>query len=538
MDYKLLLAQSFTVLWRENLQGEILPESVALVKEILKMVKVSEIGIGITGDRDITLNVKNAVQHLCDTSHDLPYLKEEVLRRFKLACLEDERYFQVFKEIIEKPLSPEEVRASIKYVKKNIKREFDDEKAMEILVKAANDMRFNRSGVKSRQDLIAQLDKDLAPYRIESTEKSINGIVDTIDFGDVEKVNQAFKDAKESVNGTRVYKTGLLEYDEMLQGGVRPGYFFMHTGLQHNYKTGLQILFFCSFAMHNKPLFPVPGKKSLILYLAGEDELINNMLTCFLFIKFTETGVKVNIDDYDIEYITSYVTDTLKRNGWYIKMEKFTPHVFSYIDLGTLIAKYEDDGYNVEICLIDYLYKFARAGMHDGAAGEWFLDLATRTKSLGGTRPVKTADGRDMLNSDGSVVQTCRTFITPHQLSADALRISRQIPPEQFAPEMSRKACLEGATGLAKIYDICIHHHLVEMAGRALLHSVLDKHRYPIPVESWKKQVFHLLPESMMPLQCNYDLSTPNGFRKLKDAIAAIKGEREDQVNHDEELIF
>lgn len=73
-------------------------------------------------------------------------------------------------------------------------------------------------------------------------------------------------------------------------------------------------------------------------------------------------------------------------------------------------------------------------------------------------------------------------FITPHQLSSDALQLQRE-NTEDFVKVIANRGYYDGCRRLGQEPDLEIHHHLVKYQGKTYLAMQRGKHRNTVTSE-------------------------------------------------------
>ncbi len=118
------------------------------------------------------------------------------------------------------------------------------------------------------------------------------------------------------------------------------------------------------------------------------------------------------------------------------------------------------DGYEIHMLNIDYLAMMSTKGCKQGATGQDIRDLFRRTRNI--------IESKKIL------------CITPHQLSTDAKKLTRQ-GVEDFVKEIANKGYWDSCTTIDQEVDMEIYQHKVEINGEAYLTFQRGKHRGVAP---------------------------------------------------------
>jgi hypothetical protein len=161
-------------------------------------------------------------------------------------------------------------------------------------------------------------------------------------------------------------------------------------------------------------------------------------------------------------------------------------------------------GYSIEVLEVDYLSKLPTTGCNQGSMGDDVMDMLSRIRAFSAANNI--------------------LFITPHQLSTDAKRLLQGVPHEQFLNTIKGGGYFEKTKGLDRIYDIGLLIHKVETENGDYLHVVLDKHRFPTPVEGSARSFFLPFPPSKMPIPSNLHIENYRPLRKIPRGGGGYQG--------------
>lgn len=499
MDTKLILCKAATLLYRESQLSDKNENSSDLVRTVLENVKVSDIGIGLNSDREVTLGLKSTILEMCNLPLDHVYEKTDLLQRLRVNCGNDDKLYEAIKQGIEDDIQESSLKRSVINMRKAINAHFKEQTISDVLTKASSAFRFNREKIKSIDAFISEIISQLEPLQMTIGGKD-NAIIDDIDVGNTESLRVAFDSVKEMNSGQRVYKTGWPAINRMLQGGFRPAETWVLAGLQHKYKTGFNLSLFSSIALFNKPFTTDPNKKPLLLFISTEDSILNSLQFLYQFLTYSERRESVDVNTVTTEEMVECIKQRLQATGFHFKMMRIDPNQWTYKNVCNKVIELEAQGYVVEAMDIDYLYKIPKTGCETGTLGHDVMDQLSRIRSFCAAR--------------GTL------FITPHQLSTAAKAILRigTIPEENFVKEIVGRGYFEGTSALDRVYDGCLLLHLFRHNKETFFTVMLDKHRFPTVVDEEHKYCIFKFPKGMpLPYSNNGEDET---FTKMKAAAS------------------
>ena len=457
MDNKLLLIKAITLLYRESLIETKKDNSADLVRTVLENIKVPEISIGMNREREIVIALKKTALEMCENAYDHFYEKGDLLTTLKLNCADESRLYETAEAGIDTEITETSIKRSVASIRASIQKHFGEQKVDELLNKAAFTIRHNRDKIKSVPNFISELVSQLEPFQISSQAKD-PAIVGEIDIGNVNEAAAVFEEIKHMQDGTSLLKSGWQEFDRFLQGGLRRGEEVMLGALQHNYKTGFTLSWFAQIARHNKPMMIDPKKKPLLLRISFEDDLTNNMSFLYEYLKKHESE-DPNVEQVSHssnEEIAGYVKEKLQVNGYHIKMIRVDPSQWSYMHLCNKITELEADGYEIHLCMVDYLAMLPTTGCTMGPTGSDVRDMYRRVRNFMSPRKI--------------------TFVTPHQLSTEAKQLIRD-GRQNFVQEVQGKGYLDKCRTLDQELDLEMYIHIEKHQKKYYLTIQRGKHR-------------------------------------------------------------
>jgi hypothetical protein len=261
--------------------------------------------------------------------------------------------------------------------------------------------------IPKRIGMINTMIAELEPFQVVGQERD-SAIIDEVDISDKESINRVYASIKEENEGGGGFITGFQGINKMIGGKFRLGEQWGLYGLQHNYKTGFSLTIFKQICMYNTPVLKDPKKKPLLLRISFEDSLVLNFQYLYKNMWENETGKvlsKKDLAEMDIGVMTEYVTNKLSATGFHVKLLFVNPSDWTYKDICNLVLKYEAEGYEVQMVMVDYLTKISKEVCTQGATGQDVRNLFERIKAFMASKGI--------------------LFITPHQLSTEAKGLMR-----------------------------------------------------------------------------------------------------------------
>ena len=407
MNDLLLLVKSITLMYRESLLNMEEDSTKDLVRKVIEAIKTPEVSIGITKDLEIINALKATATEMVNHDKTHKYQKDILLQQLQVNCGADESTYESLQSGIEPDMTEDENKLTVINIRTAIATHFKHGKIEEVLYKRITEFKFKRSGIKNINKWINTMIAELEPFQVVGQERD-SAIIDEVDISDKESINRVYASIKEENEGGGGFITGFQGINGMIGGKFRLGEQWGLYGLQHNYKTGFSLTIFKQICMYNTPILKDPKKKPLLLRISFEDSLVLNFQYLYKNMWENETGMvlsKKDLAEMDIGVMTEYVTNKLSATGFHVKLLFVNPSDWTYKDICNLVLKYEAEGYEVQMVMVDYLTKISKEGCTQGATGQDVRNLFERIKAFMASKGI--------------------LFITPHQLSTEAKGLMR-----------------------------------------------------------------------------------------------------------------
>lgn len=480
MDNKLALTTAITLAHRENLMGDAGGISVDLIRELLELVKVSEVNVGTSADGNSVANVKATMADICRAAEASFYSAEDLLTRIRINITDDDKWFNAIEKSINAKLDEVGINKSITVLRGKVKSFINQEKVSRILTARTAEWNFRYSNIDDPLKFIQDSIGDLEGLMSHSGTRD-NAIQDEVNFDNIESVVAVSQKVVEINNGTAIWKTGWQDFNDMFQGGLREGETIVCGALPHNDKTGTTLSLFKQMCIYNEPRIRKPGKKPTLVRLTFEDPMTNNMSYLYQNIVYNETGVELSESDMakvSAEEIATTVKECLTRTGFGVRMAYIDPSDWSFRNLQNYVLKLESEGHDVQVLMVDYLSMIPTTGCRQGPAGTDLQDLYRRMRNFCRSRGI--------------------LFISPHQLSTEAMNLTRgQVNDETLLSFITLKGYWQDAKGLAREFDGAFYVHLIKKGDDTFKAFQRDKHRWPGILPESKKAFIYKYPGKM-----------------------------------------
>lgn len=481
MDERRLLGKCYILLFLETLVKPRQSDSRKMIKEYLdnnKMVqKILAPGVQ---SMDGTALLVNSIYDMCNDPPDIEYVVEELSADIEyITANNKDALYMMLKSALDDSvvMTKEAITKRILSIRRELEEATRRIRVTSLISKTYRQL--SEGTVRTPKivgELLARLESEAVSGREDDP-----ALVDKLDMDDPSTLEMIYKRAAEEQSGTAILKTGWEILNKTLQGGFRRGEFTTLAALQHNYKTGMGLSLFAQVAMCNDPKMIDDTKKPLLLRISLEDELHHNMLFLYAYLKYAETKEEVNPYDTPYQEMTKYVIDTLTARGYHIQMLRINPSEWTYRSLIDTILEYEAQGYEVHMCMVDYLSMIPTTGCEkSGPSGTDVQDMFKRVRNFFSAKKI--------------------AFFTPHQLSTEAKVLWREgIRGRKLLDEIIGGGYYQKSRQLDTEIDLELYLAKEEdtKTGNTYLHVGRGKHRGTgiIPLED-KYMVFKF-PKSM-----------------------------------------
>lgn len=434
MNPKSLLAICISLLFRESQLPEKM-DSKEIVKNVITNLKINNGSTLNVGEIQLE-ELKNLCLSLIEREMAMPYI--ELMQRLKIACGTDTATLESIQDNLAFELPTDELKKVVLSYRYELSHWLKRKQVIDNIEKLAYDLKFNQSNIEDIDlhisSKISTIQDDLS--KTESGE--LPGLVTRFKLSDIEKVAEQFDIIKNESAGSRIIKMPWQAMNRATQGGIRLGEFVLIGGLPYNGKSYVSRSMFAGGTYYTNPqdLLRNKEKKPLNVILTLEDKAPIVMAELYILLKGNLENEKIDIEkkkEIDKDEAARYVLSKLSRNGYEVEIIQVNPDEMTYMDIQNMVTELEADGYEIHMCLIDYLNLVSKKGLASQRSDTDIQELFRRVKNFMLAKGIAT--------------------LAPHQLSADAMELKRS-----GKKDLARIACnlsmYEGNRTLGKEPDL------------------------------------------------------------------------------------
>jgi len=456
---KQLLIQCISLLCLEHRPGVATSPSTNIITEIVNSIPQPESTIDIDSGRLIFTEIYKIVLWLCSQHGEEFPTDTEILQQLRVACREEEYLYEALAIALTETFADNtEVIKRIQSYRRKLSTYLNEDKITGILKEYHHKLTFKRASVADVVTEMAEMGHRLEPYLAARERMNHPAQMGGIDFSDVGNIEKSFEAVKNLLSAEGAFRTGWQALNRMLGklGAVKRGEFGIVGGLQHQFKSGFMLSLFVHFSLFNKPVMRDATKKPLIQFISFENEVADNLLWIYKYLKENETGQPVIEDQIDIGEAAAYVSARLRETGFEVRMDRFDPTEFSAAALINHLDGLIAEGYEIQMLIVDYLNMLPKTGLEAKAIGDDVRLLFRRVRNYTSPRGI--------------------TFLSPHQLSSEALQLTRD-NVDDFVRNVANKGYYDGCRRLGQEPDLELMIHIVEVNGKKYLTIARGKHR-------------------------------------------------------------
>lgn len=483
---KHLLVNCATLLCLENRDGINTSSSNDIVGEVLEMLPIPETTVDHDHGRQTFLELRQIVIWLKGKSKEEFPTDQEVLQSVQVACKEQTYLFEaIMTPLMDSYESEEDVIKLIRNLRSSLFKYLNNEKIRQLVKDVSHKLIFKKESYDPL-DEIRSLVEQLEPYMEGGGQMSHTSMMGEMDFAKKESISHFFDIAKEAMSTEGALRLGWKGLNRMLGkiGALKRGEFVTVGGLQHNFKSGFMLSLFVQMVLFNKPFLRDRTKKPLIVFFTFENEIQDNLLWIYKYIYENETGQAVIDSEINTEEATQFVIDRLRSTGFEVKMYRFDPTNVTGSEFVSILDGLIADGYEIVSLFIDYLNMLSKQGIEAKVAGDDIRLLFRRLRNYTAPRFITT--------------------ITPHQLSSDALQLTRD-NVDDFVKVIANKGYYDGCRRLGQEPDLELMIHIVQVNGESFLTIGRGKHRNTVTPKEDQYCVLPFMPIGTIPWDVDKD---------------------------------
>lgn len=182
-----------------------------------------------------------------------------------------------------------------------------------------------------------------------------------VDFSNVDSIEKQFEIYQAKRSEGSIIKTGLAGLNRALGGGVIAGQSVFFVAGPFNYKSTMLLKFPIWAVKYNKLVSTNPVKTPLIYFVTLENEVNHNVNELFELI-YPSEDPELDVSQMSIKDKSKYINSYFNKSGVKFYMEKFPSNGYSVNDFKNSIVHLERMGYEIKLCIVDYLAEMSKAG--------------------------------------------------------------------------------------------------------------------------------------------------------------------------------
>ena len=458
MDSKLLLIKCITLLYREAELSK-KTNSADLCRQVIETIRIPEASMEIHTGREVIVGLRETVLWMIERGPEVKPERGQFLQRIRVNTKDDEYLYNAVEKGIEPLEDEEEIQRQVLAYRSELRDYLAAQTIGDIIARGYQQINFANAGFDHRS-FVRDIHAKLEPFTHDQIDAKNPAVVDSVDFGNAEEMEELLTRSKEEVSVDGTLKTGYQAINRMMgeHEGFRRGEFVVVGALQHNFKTGFTMNLFKHLGLYNKPYMRDKNKKPLIIHISLENELPMNILWLYGNLKENETQELCDTTTLNVQKAAEYIRESMGVNGYEVVMKRLEPGKTTYHDLFDILSGYETEGYEVHAVVCDYLNMIDKKGLNNtGPTGSEVRDLFRRVRNFCAPRGI--------------------TFITPHQLSTEAKMLVRQ-GVDNFVQEVANKGYYDSCRTIDQEVDLEIYIHIEKIPGKgSYLTCQRGKHR-------------------------------------------------------------
>lgn len=457
MNYRFLIINSLLLLYWERKIENNPNSSVELVKTIMTELDIAK-NAETDDSKDVFLSLHSLILKIC--SHPKEEIDKELLiRQIKLMACNDQYVTEIITESVNRELDVDEIKLECLSLSRSVREEQKKLEFGKMLKDIARDYLYSGKSFDCSQAAreIIERTENFAVEREEGI-GSISGVVNFVDFTSEEELAKLLFEANNEISPEEILKLPYQGLTRMTgrQAGIRRGETVLVGGLSHHGKSVLTMAMTRGIAMYTTPHLHDKARIPTILIISSENDLTVNIRElyeqCYVNTYFEKPKTTPSEQEAAL-----FIKECFGKQGWKTYMVRVNPDEFSIHDFQDLIYQLEASNHEIILCTFDYLSMMTTKGIvSSGVTGSEKQALWCRTRNMFTVR--KTA------------------FISPHQLSTEALNIERD-RPSKFLDEILNRGYYKDCKSLYQEVDFEINIQKITIDGITYIYYGRGKHR-------------------------------------------------------------
>lgn len=519
MNIKYIFSKCITLLYREKQLSNTGVSSKPFVKEIISDIEVNQSSLTMDQENKVLYNLREIIVDMLRQPDEHEYDFTTFSQNLRIACDEQQVLFEGIRDAIALNLDEESLVKLVTNTRYELKNYLRDQQIGEIITKASQKLRYKSHEISDMRSYVNELVASLQPYQSVGEEEKDPAIMSEVDYTQIGGgAAEVFEEVRKEASGEMIIKTPWQAINRMTRGGFRRGQATVVAGLQHHGKSLITHGAVMGAALYNDPTSQMVDETKVptILHISAEDE--QEKVGAQMYIKLREQFEGVKLTEQELLKVTpsemeAYTANKLSERGYRYLCLRVNPGEWTYVDICNYISRKEALGFEFHLCLIDYLNMFPKAGCLGDFEAARIQNLFQVMRNFMSKRHI--------------------AFVTPHQLSVDALELFRQ-GKRDLVNIVAGGSYYDACKGIGREVDLEIFIAKIEDSGRYYMTVRRGKHR--IQGKTDEKHLYTVLPfEEAGDLRFDFDgpdtSLTKIGARRRSDGS-------EEEPFYDEDAFF
>ena len=464
MDTKLLLVKAITLVYLSTLVKEISDDVHNIVSRVLTVVKPPEHNsVRAELTHDVTASLRELLVRLVDESKVTKFNEDDLRQRYLLVTDNESSLYRALNgALMDGEEDQEKIRERAKSEYWAVRRILDQEEIAKITREWSFRLAYNPESI-NWTTIVDEMTESYRPFvSFNDNNKGIEdhpAVIATIDFDNVDGVEQIMHKAKEELSEAGVLKTPYQGINRMCgePGGFRRGEALLVGALRHQYKSGFSRDLFIGIPLVNKPYMMNPDKTPLNLRISLEDDPNTDIMEIYKRIRHYYDKVNDRVKNIDPSEAARYIQQKLGVNGYSNIIVSADPTSFGVEDIINTIDKLEREGYEIHHLNVDYLAMSAKNASRSADSNSQFI--------------------QNMFTKLRNVCRRKKIFLsTPHQLGPEAKQLLKE-GVSDFVKHVVGKSFYDGCRRIDQEVDMEITVHIEVVNDEKYCTVQRGKHR-------------------------------------------------------------
>ena len=460
MNVKMILSKCFTLIYRENELKHVSASNKEFVLNTIKDLEISDTSLNVTHENKKLVDIRDLIVNMCRVPVGEKFDSAQKLNDLRIVCEDDTSFYDAIRESTYKELTEVEINQAIISIRHEITTHIKEDEVKKIVSKANATLKYKSYEITDFKKYLQGLISQLEPYQLGAEDKKDPAIVASMNFSTGDGIAEVFKEIRRDAKGESILKFPWQSINRMTRGGMRRGQFATVAALQHHNKSGFCLSSCLGFCYYNNgnDILTDKTKNPTIVYISMENEADKVLGDVYTTLKENLDSEKIDTEvlsrlqpNVAAEYLINKIGD-----HYNFVFERVNPSEWTYMDLFNYIIKLEASGCEIHVCCVDYLNQIPKTGCNGNNDADKIQDLFNRVRNFFSKKNI--------------------AFITPHQLSPEALELHRQGKTD-LALIVSDGNYYAGSKGIGREVDLELFLYLAKDSGRSYQCIARGKHR-------------------------------------------------------------